>query len=175
MKLSQKERIGMKKISEDEQNKPSFLDTPQSELDSGRIVQCPHCNGYGSSFKDPKDVNKCTLCGGGGLVPDYLAERYEKLFDNQKMWNKDICRYYLDNSSIFDNPSNVYDFGLFATTIKDAGGRDIKPENAYGWNNQPEVVTFLADGKTLPKIKKALDSLDVFKKWGCIIREKDWE
>ena len=29
---------------------------------------CPHCNGYGSSLKDPQGVNRCSLCGGLGLV-----------------------------------------------------------------------------------------------------------
>ena len=30
--------------------------------------QCPHCNGYGSSLKDPVGVNCCTKCNGLGLV-----------------------------------------------------------------------------------------------------------
>ena len=25
-------------------------------------MQCPHCNGYGSSLKDPEGVNICTRC-----------------------------------------------------------------------------------------------------------------
>ena len=31
-------------------------------------MQCPHCNGYGSSLKDPEGVNICTKCGGWGLI-----------------------------------------------------------------------------------------------------------
>lgn len=30
--------------------------------------ECSHCNGYGSSLKDPADVNKCSKCGGSGLT-----------------------------------------------------------------------------------------------------------
>jgi DnaJ-class molecular chaperone len=30
--------------------------------------ECPHCNGYGSSLKDPEGVDRCTQCGGSGLV-----------------------------------------------------------------------------------------------------------
>ena len=30
--------------------------------------ECGHCNGYGSSFKDPEGVNQCTKCGGSGLT-----------------------------------------------------------------------------------------------------------
>jgi len=29
---------------------------------------CPHCNGYGSSLKDPRAVNVCTMCDGSGLI-----------------------------------------------------------------------------------------------------------
>ena len=28
---------------------------------------CAHCSGYGSSLKDPIDVDVCTKCGGTGL------------------------------------------------------------------------------------------------------------
>jgi DnaJ-class molecular chaperone len=28
---------------------------------------CDHCNGYGSSLKDPTGVNTCTKCHGTGL------------------------------------------------------------------------------------------------------------
>lgn len=31
-------------------------------------IECPHCNGFGSSFKDPEDINVCTQCHGTGLV-----------------------------------------------------------------------------------------------------------
>ncbi len=31
-------------------------------------IQCPHCNGYGSSLEDPEGVNICTRCGGSGLI-----------------------------------------------------------------------------------------------------------
>jgi len=30
---------------------------------------CSHCNGYGSSLKEPG--NRCSVCNGTGLVPDY--------------------------------------------------------------------------------------------------------
>jgi DnaJ-class molecular chaperone len=33
------------------------------------LQECPHCNGYGSSLKDPEGVDKCTQCGGSGLIP----------------------------------------------------------------------------------------------------------
>lgn len=39
-------------------------------LDPGKygLKECPHCNGYGSSLKDPEGVNVCTQCGGIGLI-----------------------------------------------------------------------------------------------------------
>lgn len=30
--------------------------------------ECDHCNGFGSSFKDPEGVDTCTKCKGLGLV-----------------------------------------------------------------------------------------------------------
>lgn len=32
--------------------------------------QCPHCNGYGSSLKDPDGVDTCTVCHGPGLIKE---------------------------------------------------------------------------------------------------------
>lgn len=37
------------------------------------LVECPHCNGYGSSLKDPIGVDVCTKCGGSGLVKKEAA------------------------------------------------------------------------------------------------------
>jgi DnaJ-class molecular chaperone len=33
------------------------------------MIECSHCNGYGSSFKDPGD-ERCSQCGGTGLKVD---------------------------------------------------------------------------------------------------------
>ena len=38
-------------------------------LDPTKEKVCTHCNGYGSSMKDPIGVDTCTVCGGTGLVP----------------------------------------------------------------------------------------------------------
>lgn len=32
------------------------------------LKECDHCNGYGSSLKDPITINVCTKCGGIGLI-----------------------------------------------------------------------------------------------------------
>lgn len=39
------------------------------------MVECKHCNGYGSSLKDPEGVNTCTVCGGSGLVKKGSKEK----------------------------------------------------------------------------------------------------
>ena len=31
-------------------------------------IECDHCNGYGSSLKDPFGQNTCSKCGGYGVV-----------------------------------------------------------------------------------------------------------
>jgi hypothetical protein len=33
------------------------------------MIECTHCNGFGSSFKDPGD-GRCSKCGGTGLKPE---------------------------------------------------------------------------------------------------------
>lgn len=38
------------------------------------LVECPHCNGYGSSLKEEAD--RCTVCGGTGLLKKKQAEEY---------------------------------------------------------------------------------------------------
>jgi len=39
------------------------------------LVECPHCNGYGSSLKEESE--RCTLCKGTGLVLTEVAEEYK--------------------------------------------------------------------------------------------------
>jgi hypothetical protein len=39
------------------------------------LTQCPHCNGYGSSLKETAD--RCTFCGGTGLVLIEKAKTYK--------------------------------------------------------------------------------------------------
>ncbi|MBU0496695.1 MAG: hypothetical protein KKG04_01910 [Candidatus Thermoplasmatota archaeon] len=34
-------------------------------------VECPHCHGYGSSLKDSEGINRCTCCGGSGLIKEF--------------------------------------------------------------------------------------------------------
>jgi DnaJ-class molecular chaperone len=36
---------------------------------------CKHCNGYGSSLKDPIGVDICTKCGGTGVDPKKDKEK----------------------------------------------------------------------------------------------------
>jgi len=43
-------------------------------------VQCSHCNGYGSSFKDPEGVRQCPVCHGIGLVKKVQKSSLDDLF-----------------------------------------------------------------------------------------------
>jgi DnaJ-class molecular chaperone len=36
--------------------------------DKHGYIQCDHCNGYGSSLKDPHHQDRCSKCGGSGLI-----------------------------------------------------------------------------------------------------------
>ncbi len=41
------------------------------------MMECSHCNGYGSSLKDDWDQRLCTVCDGSGLVkspPEMLSD-----------------------------------------------------------------------------------------------------
>ena len=40
------------------------------------LVECPHCNGYGSSLKE--EAERCTFCGGTGLVLKEKALTYKE-------------------------------------------------------------------------------------------------
>jgi len=44
------------------------------EREDDGYVECNHCNGYGSSLKDPEGVNKCTKCSGVGLVKKLISK-----------------------------------------------------------------------------------------------------
>ena len=45
-------------------------------------VMCDHCNGYGSSLKDPVGQDVCSNCGGYGIV------KKEKGNDNDKFTSR---------------------------------------------------------------------------------------
>lgn len=44
---------------------PTWMDILFDPAKHG-YVECPHCNGYGSSLKEK--VDRCTKCGGRGLI-----------------------------------------------------------------------------------------------------------
>ena len=38
--------------------------------------ECPHCFGYGTSFKDPKNVTVCSFCKGRRIIEKHLFQGY---------------------------------------------------------------------------------------------------
>jgi hypothetical protein len=156
--------------------KAAGADSIFGDAERGTLQQCPHCNGYGSSFKDPEDVNKCSFCGGSGVVSPVMLEKYKELFGNQIGSGKrsGLKRFYLERSSLFDAPENIYNSGLFARAILENGGRNVGVDKKNGWSNQPEVVTFDALEESLKGIIDGLNQLPPFKGRGCIIHEQDW-
>ena len=99
-------------------------------------------------------------------------------------------RYFIKRSAIWDNPSRDYNPTLMAELVSQCGGLFIVTETAYGWDNQPEVVTFEIDDfetKGDPvKIKKKLELMAEYIKqhhpdlpllgslYTPLIYEKDW-
>ncbi len=79
-------------------------------------------------------------------------------------------RYYVHNSSYFD--SHPYDRQKIARAVRAGGGANVRSSNAYGWPNQPKVVTFAATPSTLPKVQKSVEK--AVGTSHIIIRKKDW-
>jgi DnaJ-class molecular chaperone len=47
---------------------PDVLDLlATKDLENHGYKYCDHCNGYGSSLKDPSGVDTCTKCNGTGV------------------------------------------------------------------------------------------------------------
>ncbi len=84
--------------------------------------------------------------------------------------NTEVKTYYVANSSYFD--THPYDTKKISLTVKKAGGINIRTENAYDWENQPEVVVF----ESAPEMVENITSLAAFflgTEW-VHIKEKDW-
>jgi len=79
-------------------------------------------------------------------------------------------RYYVANSSYFD--SHLYNRPMIARAVKRSGGTNVRAANAFGWSNQPKVVTFNAIPTTLPKIQQAVEK--AIGTQHIIIHKKDW-
>lgn len=136
------------------------------------FVYCPHCNGYGSSLKDPENTIKCSFCGGGGKVTEAVAKKYyESLEESPKKRKEGLRRYYLKRSHQFQ--TKPYSIGTFAIAIESAGGVRVAIEDIEGIGEQKNVIAFNATPETLVRIEKALNSLDAFKDRKCIIYEKN--
>ena len=52
----------------DRNEHPDFMFEMWNDPEKHGYEQCTHCNGYGSSLKDPEGVGICTKCGGSGLT-----------------------------------------------------------------------------------------------------------
>ena len=84
-------------------------------------------------------------------------------------------RYYLRNSSIFDNPDTHYDIDLFKAAVSRGGGTNVRHSYELGWANRPKVVTWNGSPEINKKIDKELCKvLQQFEKWGPIIFKQEW-
>lgn len=80
--------------------------------------------------------------------------------------------FYVQWSSWFD--TNKYDTKEISTAIRLGGGKNVRLEKQYGWNNQPEVVVFT--WKTPDDFEQIKNNLikAVGTEWLNIIK-KDWK
>jgi len=82
-----------------------------------------------------------------------------------------MARMYVRYSSYFT--SHKYDTNKMKSVIKKAGGINVRSSYAYGWVNQPKVVTFTVKNlKHANKIRSALRK--AFDTPYIIIDKKDW-
>ncbi len=53
--------------------------------------ECGHCNGYGSSLRDPDGVDVCTKCGGKGYLTKAPSEQVDRPLPPPKASDPDPC------------------------------------------------------------------------------------
>ena len=80
-------------------------------------------------------------------------------------------RYYVHRSSWFD--SHPYRISQIVKAVKQGGGFNVRTSLAYGWSNQPPVVTFSAAPATLSRVEGAVQAA-LGQRAIVIIRKKDW-
>jgi hypothetical protein len=62
-----------------------------------------------------------------------------------------------------------YKLDLIKAAIKEAGGKNVRQANQFGWSNQPKVVTFSADRKELvEKIERHVAFVCRYPDWAII-------
>ncbi len=90
-------------------------------------MYCSHCNGYGSSLKDPKGVNVCTQCLGSGL-PRYTlnVQIQASTLEDLTFTLEEIKEEILSGSAMAHDKSNTRRYAL---SIEDA---TKKWEEAHG-------------------------------------------
>jgi hypothetical protein len=77
-------------------------------------------------------------------------------------------RHYIANSSIFDYIE--YDESRIVAALRRADATNIRRAFAFGWRNQPHVVTFNGD----PTLAVREVSRELGTQW-IIARRKDWK
>ena len=68
-------------------------------------IQCPHCNGYGSSLKE--ECETCSKCGGDGLIykPNLISVKKMELSTEEWVQTKEDIA-----SILFDYENGVNDY-----------------------------------------------------------------
>ncbi len=79
-------------------------------------------------------------------------------------------RFYVAWSSWFD--THEYNNEKIAEAVKESGGVRVMSAHAFGWSNQPKVVTFSANNDDLSAIKEAVG--EATNTVWIIIQEKNW-
>jgi len=81
-------------------------------------------------------------------------------------------RFYVKWSAWFD--SHPYNRPKIAKLVRQAGGKNVRLANAYGWSNQPRVVTFSAPSSSKAEAIGRAVGRGLGTPW-IIVSKKDWK
>lgn len=80
--------------------------------------------------------------------------------------------YYIPWSSWFDNNYTEYDKDKMKDILLHNKVSIIRTERMYGWDNQPEVITFYTSQEKAKIVEEKLK--DAFETWWILVWKKDW-
>jgi len=81
-----------------------------------------------------------------------------------------MMRYYIANSSWFD--THPYNRPKIVKAVRAGGGTNVRQSNAFGWSNQPKVVTFDSTPSKVDRVKKSVQKA-LATPW-IIVSDKNW-
>jgi hypothetical protein len=80
-------------------------------------------------------------------------------------------RFYIPWSSIFNSPP-YYQLDLIRAALKEAGAKNVRACQQFGWSNQPRVATYSARDRL--HASRLASHVEFVLNKHVFVREKDW-